>query len=113
MVALHGRRGRAGAQALPYTGASTWIAAVIGLLMLAAGVFVQYKALAIGDTAAMYRRGPLLRPFWLVALTIRNAPHAAAYVARRMPEIARAYVRACSALDARGVESDYVSARRS
>ena len=106
-----GLRGRS-ATSLPYTGASSWVAALIGVLALAAGVFVQYKALAIGETAAMYRRGPLLRPFWLLALTIRNAPHAAAYVARTMPEVAAAWLRARAALDARGVECDFVSTRR-
>lgn len=106
-----GGRGAAG-QPLPYTGASTWIAALLGVTLLAAGVFIQYKALAIGETAAMYRRGPLLRPFWLIALTIRNVPHATAYVARATPGIKRGLARLQELLDERGDDSEFVSARR-
>lgn len=78
------RRGRAavggggapGASSLPYTGASTWIAAMIGAMLLGIGMIVQLRAMQIGEAASLYRRGPLLRPAFLVALMVRNAARA-------------------------------------
>lgn len=59
--------GTSTAQGLPYTGAPAWIAAVLGILMLAGGIVIQLRAVEIGDTASQYRRGPLLRPLELMA----------------------------------------------
>jgi LPXTG-motif cell wall-anchored protein len=54
--------GRRGAGQLPRTGAPVWLAAVIGLVLLAAGLWTQLNAVRIGATAMLYRRGPALRP---------------------------------------------------
>jgi hypothetical protein len=55
--------GRPGAQGeLPYTGLSTWIAAILGMLLLGIGICVQVNAVRIAATAILYRRGILLRP---------------------------------------------------
>ncbi|MCW2956104.1 MAG: hypothetical protein JWO69_973 [Thermoleophilia bacterium] len=51
-----------GAGALPYTGIETWIAAILGVLLLTIGVCVHVNAVRIGMTAMLYRRGILLRP---------------------------------------------------
>lgn len=69
---------------LPYTGAETWIAAILGVLILGLGIAVQINAVRIGMTAMLYRRGILLRPvdcarlagehgFGQVRVTISNA----------------------------------------
>jgi hypothetical protein len=47
---------------LPMTGLSTWIAAVLGSLLLGLGVCVHVNAVRLGMTALLYRRGILLRP---------------------------------------------------
>lgn len=47
---------------LPYTGAETWIVAILGILVLTIGILVQINAVRIGMTAMLYRRGILLRP---------------------------------------------------
>lgn len=47
---------------LPVTGLETWIAAGLGLLVLALGIAIQVNAVRIGMTAMLYRRGILLRP---------------------------------------------------
>jgi hypothetical protein len=55
--------GRAAATGeLPYTGFSTWIAAILGILLLGIGICVQVNAVRIAATAILYRRGILLRP---------------------------------------------------
>ncbi|MCW2949996.1 MAG: hypothetical protein JWN41_1009 [Thermoleophilia bacterium] len=51
-----------GTAELPYTGASTWIAAIIGVMALLVGVLLHINAVRIGMTAMLYRRGILLRP---------------------------------------------------
>ena len=55
---------RAGAQdgELPMTGLETWIAAALGILLLAGGIIVHVNAVRLGMTAMLYRRGILLRP---------------------------------------------------
>ncbi|MCW2926917.1 MAG: hypothetical protein JWM86_885 [Thermoleophilia bacterium] len=53
--------GGAGSQ-LPMTGAETWIAATLGILLLAFGIGIHVNAVRIGMTAMLYRRGILLRP---------------------------------------------------
>ena len=50
------------ADGLPMTGAPTWLAAVIGFLLLAGGTMLQLRAERVATTASGYRRGPLLRP---------------------------------------------------
>jgi hypothetical protein len=57
------------AAALPYTGAPTWLAGIIGTLLVVLGVGVQLRAPTIASTASQYRRGPLLRPIWLITRT--------------------------------------------
>jgi len=57
---------------LPYTGAATWIAAIIGALALLLGVLVHVNAVRIGMTAILYRRGILLRPTDLARLAHRR-----------------------------------------
>ena len=63
-AAVQGGGGPAAATAgeLPYTGAETWIAAFLGVLVLGLGICVQVNAVRIGMTAMLYRRGILLRP---------------------------------------------------
>jgi len=51
-----------GAASLPYTGASEWIAALLGILLLGSGLYLRRNAVEVVDTASMYQRGPLLRP---------------------------------------------------
>lgn len=47
---------------LPLTGIETWIAAILGILLLAGGIAVQVNAVRLAATALLYRRGILLRP---------------------------------------------------
>lgn len=47
---------------LPMTGIETWIAAILGVLLLAGGIVVQVNAVRLATTAMLYRRGILLRP---------------------------------------------------
>lgn len=47
---------------LPMTGLETWIAAFLGVLLLAVGICVHVSAVRIATTALLYRRGILLRP---------------------------------------------------
>lgn len=61
-VGVHAAGGGEGNAALPYTGAETWIAAILGVLILTCGVLLQVHAVRIGMTALLYRRGILLRP---------------------------------------------------
>jgi LPXTG-motif cell wall-anchored protein len=61
-AAAGGGNAPASADALPYTGAESWIAAGLGVLLLALGIVVHVKAVRIGMTAMLYRRGILLRP---------------------------------------------------
>lgn len=63
-----------GGQALPYTGIETWIAAFLGLVLLAGGVCVHVNAVRIGMTAMLYRRGILLRPVECARLAQSHAP---------------------------------------
>jgi hypothetical protein len=51
-----------GATELPYTGAETWIVAILGIMILLVGILIQINAVRIGMTAMLYRRGILLRP---------------------------------------------------
>lgn len=46
---------------LPYTGASSWVAACLGIALLAGGVTIQRRADDVGVFALTHRRGPLLR----------------------------------------------------
>jgi hypothetical protein len=55
---------------LPYTGAPLWLAAILGLFFVSIGVASQRQAETIGDIPNHYRRGPLLRPFWLLQRSI-------------------------------------------
>ncbi|MCW2923042.1 MAG: hypothetical protein JWM98_446 [Thermoleophilia bacterium] len=87
---------------LPYTGASTWIAAIIGLLLLAVGICVHVNAVRIGMTAMLYRRGILLRPLECARLAQSHAP------ARLRVTISNALHRL---LEEPAGGSDYVSAR--
>ncbi|MCW2972346.1 MAG: hypothetical protein JWN72_619, partial [Thermoleophilia bacterium] len=57
---------------LPYTGAASWIAAIIGLIALTLGILVHVNAVRIGMTALLYRRGILLRPTDLARLAHRR-----------------------------------------
>lgn len=57
---------------LPMTGLSTWIAAALGVLLLALGVLVQVNAVRIGARAMLYRRGILLRPTECAALVAQT-----------------------------------------
>ncbi|MBC7462421.1 MAG: hypothetical protein H7287_13775 [Thermoleophilia bacterium] len=57
---------------LPYTGAASWIAAIIGLIALMLGILVHINAVRIGMTALLYRRGILLRPTDLARLAHRR-----------------------------------------
>lgn len=75
-----------GASSLPYTGASSWIAALIGILLLGTGIIVQLKAVAIADTASLYQRGPLLRPAALVSSAIDHMHQALPLLSTRMEE---------------------------
>lgn len=63
-VAAPGAAAGAGGPAgeLPYTGVETWIAAFLGLLLLAFGICVHVNAVRLGMRAMLYRRGILLRP---------------------------------------------------
>jgi len=54
--------GGAPAGELPMTGIETWIAAILGVLLLGIGICVHVSAVRIGMTAMLYRRGILLRP---------------------------------------------------
>lgn len=44
------------------TGLETWIAAILGVLLLGLGICVHVNAVRLGMTALLYRRGILLRP---------------------------------------------------
>lgn len=62
---------------LPYTGAATWIAAIIGIAALTLGILFHFNAVRIGMTAMLYRRGILLRPVDCARLAHRRGiPHA-------------------------------------
>jgi hypothetical protein len=54
--------GGAPAGELPMTGIETWIAGMLGALLLGIGIAVQINAVRIAATAMLYRRGILLRP---------------------------------------------------
>ncbi|MCW2921466.1 MAG: hypothetical protein JWL76_1340 [Thermoleophilia bacterium] len=54
--------GGAPAGELPMTGLETWIAAILGVLLLGIGICVHVSAVRIAATAMLYRRGILLRP---------------------------------------------------
>lgn len=56
------RASGSGGGELPITGLETWIAAFLGLLLLAGGICVHVNAVRIAATALLYRRGILLRP---------------------------------------------------
>lgn len=61
------RTGRvAAATGLPRTGAPSWLAVVLGMTLLLVGISMHVNAMKIGATALLYRRGPLLRPSYLV-----------------------------------------------
>ena len=47
---------------LPLTGIETWIAGILGVLLLGVGICVHVSAVRIAATAMLYRRGILLRP---------------------------------------------------
>ena len=47
---------------LPFTGASTWVAALLGVCLLALGIVLHVQAVRVGMIAVLYRRGILLRP---------------------------------------------------
>ncbi len=59
-------RARAGGGApageLPLTGIETWIAGILGVVLLTVGICVHVSAVRIATTALLYRRGILLRP---------------------------------------------------
>jgi hypothetical protein len=64
-TATHSVRGGGGAPAtgeLPYTGLETWLAAILGVVLLGGGIVLQVNAVRIAATAMLYRRGILLRP---------------------------------------------------
>lgn len=61
-TARHTVAGGGGNAQLPYTGAESWIAAILGLIALALGICFHVNAVRIGMTAMLYRRGILLRP---------------------------------------------------
>jgi hypothetical protein len=44
------------------TGIETWIAGILGVLLLGIGICVHVSAVRIATTAMLYRRGILLRP---------------------------------------------------
>ncbi len=54
--------GGAPAGELPLTGIETWIAGILGVLLLGIGICVHVSAVRIATTAMLYRRGILLRP---------------------------------------------------
>jgi hypothetical protein len=56
------RGGGAPAGELPMTGIETWIAGILGALLLTIGICVHVNAVRIATTAMLYRRGILLRP---------------------------------------------------
>jgi LPXTG-motif cell wall-anchored protein len=51
-----------GPDGLPMTGASTWIAALAGMLFLGGGLMLHLRAEEVAETASGYQRGPALRP---------------------------------------------------
>lgn len=57
---VHGGGGPNGE--LPMTGLETWIAGILGVLLLLVGICVHVNAVRIAATAMLYRRGILLRP---------------------------------------------------
>lgn len=61
-TAIGAAAGPASGADLPYTGAETWIAAILGVIILGLGIALQVNAVRIGMTAMLYRRGILLRP---------------------------------------------------
>lgn len=54
--------GGAPAGELPLTGIETWIAGILGVVLLTVGICVHVSAVRIATTAMLYRRGILLRP---------------------------------------------------
>lgn len=61
-------------EALPLTGIDTWIAALLGIMLLGVGICVHVNAVRIGMTALLYRRGILLRPLDCARLAQSHAP---------------------------------------
>lgn len=101
--------GTTSAQSLPRTGASAWVAGVLGFLLVAAGLLLHVNACRVGataaeclETAAGYRRGPALRP------------RAVASRARRWLDagVSPGVARIVKALQAEAAPGDYVSAAR-
>lgn len=74
----------AGAEALPYTGAPAWLAALFGAILLTGGVMMQRRAEDVGVFATTHQRGPLLRAQSYVAAAFgaRQRWHLAAYLGR-------------------------------
>lgn len=86
------------------TGAATWIAALLGIALVAGGIAIQFNAVRIGMTAMLYRRGILLRPVDCARLARR----------RGIPRVRVAVSNAVHALLAEpAAPSDFVTMRRS
>lgn len=58
----NGAQRRMATSELPLTGIETWIAALLGIVILGAGIALQINAVRLATTAMLYRRGILLRP---------------------------------------------------
>lgn len=96
-----GTGGAAQAATLPYTGAETWIVAILGIALLAGGIALQINAVRIGMVAMLYRRGILLRPIECARLAQgRTLPRARVHVSRLLerllaePELSRDFATA-------------------
>lgn len=95
-------RARNAATSLPYTGAEHWIAAILGALLLTTGIAMQRNATRIGESASLYRRGPLLRPLDSLRDCMDGCAHG---------RIGELFDRVRDAVTSPG-QSEYVSSRR-